>query len=133
MIRQNTWLDPDTERCFTTYPVIKPLDTLLYNEWQAVTIGKSLKKRLEKNDQLEAYQNEIDDFIDRGVLVKVSRKEIADWQAMGHPVSFICHQPVFRPDKATRSGLCSTPPSRLARVALLPMNTGPRALISSSL
>ena len=81
MIRKNTWLDPDAERCFTSYPIIKPLDTLLYNEWQAVTIGKSLKKQLEKHGQLEAYQKEVEDFINMGVFFSVSRREIADWQA----------------------------------------------------
>ena len=86
MICKNTWLDPDAQRCFTTYPIIKPLDTLLYNEWQAVTIGKSLKKQLEKHGQLEAYQKEayqkeVEDFINMGVFFSVSRREIADWQA----------------------------------------------------
>ena len=35
------------------------------------------------------------------MLVNVTRKEIADWQALGHPVCFISHHPVLRPDKAT--------------------------------
>ena len=79
MIRDNTWLDSSCQRCFTRYPIIKSTDTLQYNEWQALSIAKSMKKHLIKNGQIEAYEAEMDDYLERDVLVPVSRKEIADW------------------------------------------------------
>ena len=99
MIRKNTWLDEKAQRCFTTYPIIKDTDSIQYNEYQAVSIAKSTKKSLEKAGQLEAYEAEMQDYLTRGVLVPVSRKEIAEWQQEGNPVCFISHHAVIRPEK----------------------------------
>ena len=101
MIRKNTWLDEGAQRCRTKFPIIKHTESLQYNEYQAVAMAKSLKKHLEKNGHLAAYEEELADYKERGVLVFVSRKEISDWQKKGKPVAFISHHAVIRPDKAT--------------------------------
>ena len=106
MIWKNTFLDPEKKRCFTSFPIIKETDTLFYNEAQVTAIAKSLKKSLEKNNQLEAYNAEVQDYLDREVLVPVERKEIAEWQDKGYPVCLISHHAVCRPDKATTKVRC---------------------------
>ena len=73
LIRKNTWLDREKQRCFTKYPIIKDTSTIMYNEKQAVAITTNLRKHLVKNDNLEAYEKEIHDYLDRGVLVNVQR------------------------------------------------------------
>ena len=74
MIRKNTYLDHDAQRCKTKFPIIKDTASLQYNEYQAVAMAKSLKKHLEKIGHLEAYEEELKNFKTRGVLVPVSRR-----------------------------------------------------------
>ena len=88
-------------KCSASYPVIGNLENLKYNEWQAVAIAESLERSLKKKGDIEQYNAEVDDFLNRGVLVEVTRSEIAKWQESGGTACFITHHCVDRPDKAT--------------------------------
>ena len=80
--------------------MIRDASALNYNEWQAVAIAQNLWRQLKKTGHLDAYNAEIQDYLDMGVISPVSRKNIAEWQRKGHPVCFIIHHPVLHPDKA---------------------------------
>ena len=101
MIRDNIWLDKEHKCCKCTYPLIKDPTGLPYNEWQAVAMARSQRKSLIKSGQLEEYEEEINDYLRRGFLSPVTRKEIAAYQAKGGTVCFISHHAVVRLDHAT--------------------------------
>ena len=64
-----------------------------------------MKKQLEKSSLLPQFETALQDFIDRGVFVPLSREYIQKMIDEDKVVCFTSHHPVVRPDKATTLGL----------------------------
>ena len=54
-----------------------------------------------KRGKLDVYCQEFQDYLDRGVLVEVSRKDIEEHKKQGGLINFISHHGVETPHKAT--------------------------------
>ena len=87
MMEENTWLDANSRRIHTTYPVVGDLSKLRDNRWQAVKMAENLERRLLKNDKLENYNEEFQSFVNHGVLSEVSNDNIEAWKNQRHPQS----------------------------------------------
>ena len=68
------------------------------NRRQVVMMAEKQERRLIKTGQLEDYNREIQKYIDRGGVVKLSKKEIADWNG---PVNYISHHGVVQASTTT--------------------------------
>ena len=101
MIKKSIVYDEEKKRCVVSYPILGDTSLLKNNEWQAKAMAVSLERQLKKRDQIEAYNKEFLDYIDRKVIVTVSREEIDDWQRSGGVINYISHHGVETPHKAT--------------------------------
>ena len=101
IIRANVFLDLAKNILSARYPLIRDISMFQYNEWQAQAIAISLEKQLRKLDDLDGYNEEMDDFRYRGTIAPTTREKIREWQEKGGVVNFISHHAVNRPDKAT--------------------------------
>ena len=99
LIEANLKLDPERKKLTFRYPLIKdPAEALSDNRRQAIGLSKGLEHRLRKDGTLEQYNEQLRDYIERGVIREMSEKEIQDWDGA---VNYIGHHPVFKPDSAT--------------------------------
>ena len=81
--------------------LIKDTSGLPYNEGQAVIIARSMRNHLHKKECLEEYENELRDYLDRGVIIPLTKTFLDEKRKEGKPVCFASHHPVIRPEKAT--------------------------------
>ena len=71
-IRDNMILDKENKRLNFTYPLIKDPSVLTDNRHQAIMLAKGLEKRLKRNNELDAYNEALRDFLNRGVILEIS-------------------------------------------------------------
>ena len=103
----------------STYPVIGDITKLKDNRLQVIGMEAGLEKRLIKSGELAEYNNQFQDYIDRGVLEQVSLDEIEKYKENGGYVNYIGHHGV-------RKDTSNTTPLRLvANSALKNCSTGP--------
>ena len=77
------------------------------------------EKKLIKDGQLDNYNQELQSYIDRSVLVPVSDKDIQAWKEQGGYINYIGHHGVEKDASTT------TPLRLVANSALKNCNTGP--------
>ena len=80
------------------YPLLKDPWLLSNNRAQAIAMAAGNEKRLIKRGEVEAYNKELKDYIDRGVIRKLSEEEMAAWTG---PVNYISHHGVEKPASTT--------------------------------
>ena len=91
-------MDEATSTIRFHYPLIKD-PMLLSDNWaQAIAIGTGVQLKLIKNGQLEAYNEVIKDYIERGVFKELSQEEMDDWDG---PVNYVSHHGVPKPRSTT--------------------------------
>ena len=80
-----------------SYPFIRSPNCLLDNRERAIQMATKMAARLEKKGQLDKYSAELQKYIDRGVIVKISQDEKDSWKG---PLNYIIHHGVEK-DSAT--------------------------------
>ena len=91
----------------SNYPWIKDPNVLPNNFKHAFGKLKATERRLKSANQLDAYNREIKDMIDRQVARKLSADEIANY---GGPVHYLDHHAVHKPDsKSTKIRIVFNP------------------------
>ena len=99
MIESNLVLDSEARKLSYRYPLIKdPAVVLSDNRQQAVGMAKGLERRLIKEGLYKAYCDELQDYINRGVIRLLTDKEIEEWDGA---VNYVGHHPVYKPGSAT--------------------------------
>ena len=96
-MEQNIWHDPELQRITVSYPIVGDITKFKDNFYQAKKRASDLRRSLEKRNMLSAYEEQIDDYIARGVWEEVSEKEIQDWKEQGGYIHFVAHHPVENP------------------------------------
>ena len=98
MIEKN--MSIDTEGCKITFksPLIKDAGLLTDNKQQAVGMAADLERRLKKIGQLESYNTELKEFINRGVVKELSCEDMEQWKG---PINYISHHGVPKPGSET--------------------------------
>ena len=76
LIEFNITVDLSKKRVTFKYPFIKYINLLCDNRKQAIAIAAKLETRLKLKSELLAYNKEIQDFLDRGVLPKLTKHEL---------------------------------------------------------
>ena len=100
-LRKSVQRDPLNNVVYASYPEINPELEYKNNKWQAVAMGISLEKALNKAGIMETYNTQFQDLINRNCIELVSPQEIEEWESNGGKVSYISHHPVLVPDKPT--------------------------------
>ena len=135
LIEENVKLDVEKQEVTFHYPLIKDPKLLVDNRCAAEAIARRLESKLIKQGGIEAYNQEVEAFVDRGTFVQLSGEEMADWAKQGKPVNYISHQPVVKEQSATtklrvvsNSSLINNRSNGLSYNDLLPK--GPNSLVS---
>ena len=68
------------------------------NRATVIKMAEKQERRLVKIGKMEAYNKEIQKYIDRGGVVKLSKQEMEEWKG---PVNYISHHGVDQPGSAT--------------------------------
>ena len=112
--------DSESKKFQVKFPIIGDITAFKDNRKQAEVRAESLKKSLTKRGLLEAYQAQIDDFIERGVWKKTDAKEIRDYVKQGGYIHYVGHHPVLNPSSL------STPVRLVVDTAMRNNYTGPK-------
>ena len=80
------------------YPFKKDPACLPYNRSTAVSIASKLWSSLKKDNLLEAYNQEIQKYIDRGTFLVLSKQEMQDYSG---PSQYITHHGVLKDSVST--------------------------------
>ena len=92
----------DEENCHwnVNYPYLDDPLILHDNRAQAKALLFRLEKQLSRDPiSTQAYQQEFENFVRRGVLVKIPQDELNDWSG---PVNYVSHHPVYKPELFSR-------------------------------
>ena len=124
--------DAETHKVSVSYPWTQDIQKLSSNVDQVIAFQSSIEKKLLKDPiMMEAYNLELQKFVDRGALVKLTQKELEDYDG---PVSYVSHFAVMKPDSTTTPLRIVTNTSlRNSRSGVSPnecMEEGPNALSS---
>ena len=90
--------DEKTKKVSVGYPWTEDIHKLTDNLRQVKDFQSSVERRLLRDGNLEFYNTELQKFIDRGALSKVSQEEIDTYKG---PVSYVTHHGVAKPDSTT--------------------------------
>ena len=85
--------DPDLNVVVASYPLIGDHELLQDNRAQAEKRAASLWKSLERQGQVDVYNEQWTDYLKRGVIIEVTLEEIEDYKKTG-PIHFIGHHAV---------------------------------------
>ena len=80
------------------YPFKKDPSCLPYNRSTAVNIASKLWVSLQKDGLLEAYNNEMKKYMERGTFVVLNQQEMLDYAG---PVQYITHHAVLKDSSST--------------------------------
>ena len=95
MMRKGMVHDPVNKRMVVSYPVVGDKSGYVNNYSQALSRAKTLWTSLEKRGLLSLYQENIQDYKQRGVWKPTDWDEIDDWKASGGLVHFCAHNAVL--------------------------------------
>ena len=129
LIESNVVLEEDTKQVRMKYSHIKDPLALVDNRKQVIAMARSLKGRLSKAGQLEAYDAEVEGHVHRGAFKELSEEEMRRW---GGVVNYISHQDVPKPGSTTALRIVSNsslanPVTEVSYSDSLPK--GPNALV----
>ena len=109
IIKESLKYDSDSQHWVTNYPWVKDPHDLPNNFNHALGKLKATERRLKSTNQLKAYNNEIEDMIQRQVARKLSAEEMANYHG---PVFYLDHHAVYKPDsKSTKIRIVFNPTS----------------------
>ena len=80
------------------YPFKRDPSCLPNNRETVLRMAISQEKKLKRSGMLEQYNDQIKKFIDRGIVVKLDKHEMADWKG---PINYISHHGVVKEDSVT--------------------------------
>ena len=80
------------------YPIVGNINKLEDNWGQAMAIEKKVEERLERHGELDAYNDEMRGYLERGTFREISPEELKDWKG---PVNYIAHHGVRKPSSKT--------------------------------
>ena len=98
LIEDNITVDGRSKTVWFQYPLIKDPALLSDNRAQAIAMETRVQERLVKNGLLEAYNDVVRDYIDRGVFRLLSQEEMDDWSKA---VNYVTHHGVPKPSWTT--------------------------------
>jgi hypothetical protein len=98
LIEEGMRLDEVSNEITFHYPLIKDPALLSDNRGQAIAMATGLERKLMKQGKTEAYNEEIDGFIKRGVFRLLSDEEMSAWTG---PKNYISHHGVAKPQATT--------------------------------
>ena len=98
LIENNITVDKRSKTVWFQYPLIKDPALLTDNRAQAVAMETRVQERLVKERLLEAYNDVVRDYIERGVFRLLSQEELDDW---GKAVNYVTHHGVPKPSSTT--------------------------------
>ena len=91
--------DAEAKRVSVSYPWTEDVCKLSDNLNQAIAFQTSVERKLLRDKTLmDTYNHELQKFLDRGAIVKLSQKKI---DAYTGPVSYVSHHAVLKPDSVT--------------------------------
>ena len=83
------------------YPVIKDPHQLKGNYGVAVKMATKLEDCLVRDGQLEEYNSQIQDYLERNVIESISVEEQDAWQKQGSPLNYLSYHGVEKLTSAT--------------------------------
>ena len=98
LIENNITIDKRSKTSWFKYPLMKDPALLSNNRAQAVTIKTKVQERLVRDGLLEAYNDVVRDYINRGAFRLLSQEEMNDW---GKAVNYVTHHGVPKPSSIT--------------------------------
>ena len=98
LIEDNIMVDERSKTVWFQYPLIKDPALLTDNRAQAIPIETRAQEKLVKEGLLEAYNDVVRDYIERGVFRLLSQEEMDDW---GKAVNYVTHHGVPKPSSTT--------------------------------
>ena len=90
--------DKTSNKVTVEYPWTEDIYKLTDNLRQAKDFQASVERRLLRDGNLDFYNSELQKFIDRGALSKLSQEEMDAYQG---PVSYVTHHGVAKPGSTT--------------------------------
>ena len=107
----------DEDACKVTvgYPWTEDLLKLTDNLQQAKDFQSSVERRLRRDGMLQTYNVELQKFVERGAISRISQQELLDYNG---PVSYVTHHGVLKPDSV------STPLRVVTNTSLKNKNAG---------
>ena len=83
-------------RC--SYPFIKDPACLSYNRDAALRVAEKVWRSLKKDGLLQAYNEQVQQILDRKAAIKLSKQEMQDYAG---PTQYISHHPVLKDSVST--------------------------------
>ena len=113
VIRENLSLNEVEKKWTTKLPYKEDPNVLENNYKQATKIMEKQEKRLRENPEIvDQYNEAFKDFVDRGVLVELTKQEREQWKG---PVFYSSHQEVFKQESESTPVRIATNASLLYR------------------
>ena len=98
LIQKSVKINKELKRVEVSYPAIKDFSLLSDNREQALGRAKSLEKRLIKTGRKPSYDEQLQDFITRGAVEKISDDEMKNYNG---PVNYVDHHGVLSDSNTT--------------------------------
>ena len=92
VISNNLKYDQKQERWVAKYPLTKSTDLIAGTKNGAMKMLGSLEKRLQKANLIEEYKGQIEDFINRGVITKMTTQQEKNQDHYFIPHNFVCKE-----------------------------------------
>ena len=119
LLRENMTHDAENKCVRVSYPIIGDISKLRDNRYQVVKMAAGLERKLIKSGHLAAYNEQFQDYIERGVLVPITKQQIQEYKEQGGYINYIGHHGVEKESSTT------TPLRIVSNSALKNCNTGP--------
>ena len=97
-IKENMILDTEKKEITFTYPLLQDPYVLGDNRQQATSMAHGLEKRLKSKGELERYNEQMRDMIQRDAIRKISQEELEAWDG---PANYISHHGVTKPESTS--------------------------------
>ena len=98
LIQKSVKINKELKRVEVSYPAIKDFSLLGDNREQALGRAKSLEKRLIKTGFKASYDEQLQDFITRGAVEKISDEELRNYEG---PINYVDHHGVLSDSNTT--------------------------------
>ena len=86
------------KKCTANYPYIRDPTVLTDNYEQVKKIQAGIEAQIIRKGALEKYNEQIEDAVKRGLLVKLSQEELESWEGL---VNYVTHHAVANPGSTT--------------------------------
>jgi hypothetical protein len=104
MIERGMELDEQRHVVTYHYPLLQDPRILSDNRGQVIAMASGMERRLIRAGQLEAYNEEMAAFIERGVFRELNKEEMDAWDG---PFNYISHHGVLKDNSTTKLRIVS--------------------------